>query len=168
MVLTLCWQDNCIHVYAYIIPLQCDFNVKHILHEINKLYKPTDTNLSTYKLKGKGNAMPVSFMQAYKQGTYTDNCIHVWQLEIGMSKDYEWAYWYKNLLSCKYCIYTCTRCAQALYKLLCDSITTYYIYVFIHCTLYKVNLSLKFFNKGGVIDQAQWNKCTCQSEIAHT
>ena len=33
--------------------------------------------------------MQISLMQAYKQGTYDINCIHVWQLEIGMSKDYE-------------------------------------------------------------------------------
>ena len=40
-------------------------------------------------------------------------------------------------------------------KLLCDNITVYYIYVFIHYTVCKVNLPLKFFNKGDVIDQAQ-------------
>ena len=89
MVPILCRQNNHIHVYAYIIHLQCNFNVKCILYEINKLYKPIDTNLSTYKLKVKGNAMPVSLTQAYKQGTYENNCIYVWQLEIGMSKDYE-------------------------------------------------------------------------------
>ena len=74
---TFCQQNNCIHVYAYILHLQCDFNVKCILYEINKLSKPTKVNLSTHKLKVKGNVMPVSLMQAYKQGTYADNCTHV-------------------------------------------------------------------------------------------
>ena len=38
--------------------------------------------------------MSLSLIQASKQGKTIDNYIHVWGLEIGMSKDYEQAYWY--------------------------------------------------------------------------